>query len=110
MTAQALDHRCCGDLLVQISETLNKRLPLFGMVSLKMLAEAHSDRFGARPALEALPVTLVAGFNFGQRRQHALYFCRQSTAIRWRQDCWFVNWNACHDGLPQFLFLEAFYT
>jgi hypothetical protein len=108
--AQALEHRRRGGLLVQISKTPNKRLPLLSMVSLKMLTKAHSDRFGAGPALEALPVTFVAGFDFGQHSQHALYFCRQSTAIRWRQGCWFVNWNACHDGLPQFLCLRAFYT
>jgi hypothetical protein len=35
------------------------------MVSVKMLDEAHFDRLRARPALEAVLVTLVAGFNFG---------------------------------------------
>jgi len=69
---------------MQFGETLDERLPLPSMASLKVLAKAHSDRLGARPALEALPVTLVAGFDFGQHRQHTLYFCRQSTAIRWR--------------------------
>jgi hypothetical protein len=95
---------------MQFGETLDEGLPLPSMASLKMLAEAHSDRLRARPALEAFAVALVAGFDFGQHRQHTLYFCRQSTAIRWRQGCWFVNRKPCHGGLPQFLFLQAFYT
>src|ERR671912_1436779 len=95
---------------MQIGKTLDERLPLLGVTGVKMLAEAHSDRLGTRPTLEAFPLTLVAGFYVGQYRQHMLYFYCQCTAIGWRQGCWFVNWNACHDGLPQFLFLRVFYT
>jgi len=90
MTAQALDHRCCGVLLMQIGKTLDERLPRLGMMGVKMLDEARSDRLRARPALEAFTVAFVAGFHFGQNGEHALYLCGQSTAIRLRQSRWFV--------------------
>jgi hypothetical protein len=67
---------------MQFGKTLNERLPLLSMVSVKLLDEARSDRLRARPALEAVSVALVAGFNFRQRRQHPLYLCGQSAAIR----------------------------
>jgi hypothetical protein len=41
-TAQALEHRRRGDLLMQISETLDQRLPRLGMASVKLLDEAHA--------------------------------------------------------------------
>jgi hypothetical protein len=50
---------------MQIGETLDERLPLLSMVSVKMLDEAHLDCLRARPALEAFPITLIAGFDVG---------------------------------------------
>ncbi|PVE20420.1 hypothetical protein DC522_32475 [Microvirga sp. KLBC 81] len=79
---------------MQIGKTLDERLPLLGMVSLKLLDETHSDRLGTRPALEAFSFALVAGFNFRQNGQHPLYLCGQSAATKWGQDCWFVDWDA----------------
>ena len=38
-TAQALEHRRCGDLLVQIGKTLDEKLPRLGMASVKLLDE-----------------------------------------------------------------------
>jgi len=90
-TAQALEHRRRGDLLMQISETLDDRLPRLGMASVKLLDGAHSDCVRARPALEAFTVVLVTGFNVGQRGQHPLYLCAQSARIRRGQGRWFVN-------------------
>jgi hypothetical protein len=93
-TAQALKHQHRGDLLMQISKALDERLPLLGMMSVKMLNEARSNRLWARPALEAFAVAVIAGFNFGQHGQHALCLCGQSTAIRLRQGCCFVRRDA----------------
>jgi hypothetical protein len=50
---------------MQIGKTLDERLALLSMVSVKMLDEAHLDCLRARPALEAFPVALVTGFYFG---------------------------------------------
>jgi hypothetical protein len=47
---QLLDDRRHGDLLMQISQTLDERLALFSMASVKLLDEAHSDCVRARPA------------------------------------------------------------
>ena len=63
---------------MQFGKTLNERLPRLGMASFKLLDEAHFDRLGARPALEAFPVALIAGFNFRQRGQHPLYLWGQN--------------------------------
>ena len=90
-TAQALEQRRRGDLLMQISEMLDERLPRPGMTSVKLLNEAHPDRLRARPALEAFSVVLVTGFNVGQRGQHPLYLCARSARIRRGQGRWFVN-------------------
>ncbi len=48
---------------MQISKTLNQRLPRLGMASVKLLDEARSDCVRARPALKAFPVAPVAGFD-----------------------------------------------
>jgi hypothetical protein len=58
---------------MQISETLDERLPRPGMAGVKLLDKTHPDRLRARPALEAFSVVLVTGFNVGQRGQHPLY-------------------------------------
>jgi len=76
---------------MQISQTLDERPPRLGMVSVKLLDEARSDRVRARPALEAFSVTLVAGFDFGQHSQHPLYLYDQNTTIKLGQDGWFVD-------------------
>ncbi|MBM1173430.1 hypothetical protein [Microvirga arabica] len=76
---------------MQISKKLDERLPRFGMASLKLLNEAHSDRVRARPALEAFKFALVAGFNFGQRGQYLLYLWGQNATIRLRLSRWFVD-------------------
>jgi hypothetical protein len=109
-TAEALEHRCRSDLLVQISQSLDEGLPLLGMVSFKLLDEAHLDCVRARPASETFPVALVAGFNFGQHGQHLFYVCRQSAAVRLGQGRWFVRRDAWHGKPPSLLFLQAFYT
>jgi hypothetical protein len=90
-TAQALEHRRRGDLLMQISKTLDERLPRLGMASVKLIDEARSDRIRARPALEAFKVALVAGFNLGQRGQHLLYLWGQNATIRLGLSSWFVD-------------------
>src|SRR3954467_5722848 len=95
---------------MQISETLDERLPRLGMASVKLLDEARSDRLRARPALEAVSVPLIAGFNFRQRGQHPLYLCGQSAAFRLGQGRWFVNPGSWHGKPPSFLFLGVFYT
>ena len=76
---------------MQISKKLDERLPRLGMASLKLLDEAHSDRIGARPALEAFKFALVAGFNLGQRGQHLLYLWGQNATIRLGLSRWFVD-------------------
>jgi hypothetical protein len=90
-TAQALEHRRRGDLLMQISKKLDERLPRLGMASLKLLDEAHPDRLRARPAFEAFKFALVAGFNLGERGQHLLYLWRQNATIRLGLSRWFVE-------------------
>ena len=76
---------------MQFGKTVNERLPLLSMASVKLLNEAHPDRLRARPALEAFSVVLVTGFNVGQRGQDPLYLCAQSARIRRGQGRWFVN-------------------
>jgi hypothetical protein len=76
---------------MQISKKLYERLPRPVMASVKLLDEAHSDRIGARPALEAFKFAVVASFNLGQRGQHLLYLWGQNARIRRGQGRWFVN-------------------
>ena len=76
---------------MQISETLDERLPRLSMVSVKMLDEAHFDRLRARPALEAFKFALVAGFNLGERGQDLLYLWGQNATIRLGPSRWFVE-------------------